>query len=150
MNAFRFTLQRILELRTRIERARASDLGASRTVQQQRHEAVRDAQARLARCGEQIVGASETAVPAGTLQALGLTRHAASEALAAADRSLEKASHELAHDTARFGQARMERRVVERLRERRQGAWNVEASRSEQADSDDVARRTPGSENLPS
>lgn len=146
MKPFIFRLQRILALRERAERERARELGHALRDEEARRQAVREAVTRLRRCGEQVSGAEGEVMTAGAMRVLGLTVKAAADELEAAADSHRAAEDTVAAESERFGQARMERRVVERLRERREAAWDEEASRHEQKEIDHLARRGPGRE----
>ena len=146
MKPFTFRLSRILALRTRSERERARDLGLALGAEEVRREELRDAVARLRRFGEQAAGAVGGVTTAGALRTVGLSVRAVAEELESAAESHRVAEATLANEAERFGEARRERRVVERLRDRREAAWNQDASRHEQTEIDRLARRRPGME----
>jgi flagellar export protein FliJ len=139
MKRFVFRLERLLQLRESAERERARDLGAAlRSEADCRAEAVAG-EARLAGARVQLAATSRGVAHAGTLQNLDLAIDAlARESKALADqheRSLEK----LDVERRQFEQARMAKRVLERLREQRRGAWNEAYRRWDQAQTDESA-----------
>lgn len=100
-----------------------------------------EAEERLDRCGSQITEAVTGTTPAGTLRNLGLTVAAAVDQLEAAEDSLRNAEETLQEEQEKFSEARKDRRVIERLRERRHEDWSVEASRTEQRVIDSIAQQ---------
>jgi flagellar FliJ protein len=146
MKPFTFRLERILALRARAERERARDLGEALRDEEARRTALREAVARLRRCGEQAQATAGEVTTAGALHAIGLTVKAVADDLEAAADSHRAAEAALTAETERFGEARRDRRVVERLRERREAAWDLDAARHEQKECDNLAQRRPGRE----
>jgi flagellar FliJ protein len=141
MKRFRFRLERLLDLRSRAEREQARAYAqAIREEEEQRRvrEAARD---RLERCGEELAGATGGLTNAGTLRNLDLTVRAAANELEAAAESHEAAQDDLRTEADRFGEARKERRVVERLRERRRGDWEKQSGQDEQRECDALAQQ---------
>jgi flagellar export protein FliJ len=140
MKNFVFRLERLFQLRARREREQARSLGQAMRDEQARRDALDEAARVLGRCGEQIAAAGAVA-PAGTLMNLGLTVEAAAKRVEAAAESHRSAAESVASERERFSAARKERRVVERLRERRKGAWQEGRVREEQREHDDLAGR---------
>lgn len=140
MKGFTFRLERVLALRSRAERERAQALGQAMREEELRSQALKQASARLGSCGEQIADAYDNGAPAGALTNLRLAIDAAMRAVDSATESHQAAVDQTLQERELFSQARVERRVVERLREKRHAAWNEEASRLEQSEADSVAR----------
>ncbi|HET9065688.1 MAG TPA: hypothetical protein VFN22_07720 [Gemmatimonadales bacterium] len=139
MSSFRFRLQRLLELRSAAERARAADMGRV-AAEEARLRAVSDAEA--ARLSEVEAQQNDNGpVPAGLRAAWGLSADAARARLHEADDAVRDASDRREVEEARFSDARMARRSLERLRDRQKTEWTAEHGRQEQADSDEVARQ---------
>jgi flagellar export protein FliJ len=147
MKSFIFRLERVFRLRAQTERQRAQELALAIRDEQARRDALERAAARLDRCSEQIAGTEGSIAAAGTLRNLGITVAAAANQMELAEVSHRDALDTVASEEQQFGLARMERRVVERLREQRRTAWGVEQSRDEQREIDGLAahRRNPGS-----
>jgi len=140
MKPFRFRLERLFRLRSTEERERARALGHARRAEQTRKETLDEADGYLRRCSSQVAETTEETTPAGMLQNLDLAvRAAARQAKAAADEH-RAAEEQVQAEEERFGRARQKRRVVERLRKRREEAWSQEASREEQRECDSQAR----------
>ena len=76
----------------------------------------------------------------GTLRNLGLVVEAAVGEVEAAERSLRESLDRVAEEQERYGEARRERRVVERLREHRRENWTEDLKRDEQQEQDGLAR----------
>lgn len=144
MKGFTFRLERVLQLRSRAERERAQALGQAMREEEVRRQALERASERLGSCGEQIAGVLDGGVPAGALTNLRLAIDAAMRQVDSATTSHQAAVDQTLQERERFSQARVERRVVERLREKRQAAWSEEASRLEQSEVDSVARSRRG------
>jgi flagellar FliJ protein len=141
MKRFRFPLQRVLQLREQMELERAAALGQAQRDEQARRDAVDQAEARLDRTAEQLREAAGTVTTAGALRNLGLTVDAAQSHLEAVEDQHRAAQEAMETEQERFGEARKERRVVERLRDRRHEAWTFETSREEQKNQDEIAAR---------
>ena len=82
--------------------------------------------------------------PAGALTNLGLAVEAAARQVDSAEDSHREALDQMHEERERFGRARMERRVVERLKEKRQADWSQESARTEQKELDSVAHNRRG------
>jgi flagellar FliJ protein len=146
MKGFRFRLERVLELRHRLEKEHAQAVGRALREEEARRQALDAAAERLGRCGEQIAGAAGDLPTAGTLHNLGLALRAAADALANAEVRHRDAVASVEQEQERFGEARRERRVVERLREHEHERWAQESTRHEQSEADEVARQRHGRE----
>jgi flagellar protein FliJ len=138
--SFFFRLERILQLRASRERERARALSQAMTEEEERRRAVEEASDRLERCGVQMAGAAGQTTTAGTLRNMGLAVRVAAGQVEAAESSHRAAEAKVVTEQERFGEARTERRVVERLRENRHSAWRVESSRAEQREIDEATR----------
>lgn len=141
MKAFRFRLDRILNLRARTERERARLLQQAIRDEDERRSLLEEAQARLGRCGEQIADAGAGVTTVGTIRNLGLTMEAAVDDVEVAEASHLTAEEAVHTEQEMFAEARKDRRIVERLRERRHSVWSVETSRAEQRQLDAISHR---------
>jgi flagellar export protein FliJ len=107
---------------------------------------VRASQEKLAEAREQYGSRPREMTQAGMLRNLELTI----EALAGQARSLEdthvKSLERVNEERTRFEQARMAKRVIQRLREHRKEAWGVEMNRQEQIQNDETGQRSWGKE----
>lgn len=144
MNAFVFRLERLLDLRRKAERERAKALGDAVRAEETRRQDLENAELELDRAGEQATGAVGGVTTAGTLSNLRLAVRAAADRLEEVAESHREAEQGRDQEQERFGAARKDRRVVERLREKREETWKREVDRSEQSDIDEVARRRGG------
>jgi flagellar export protein FliJ len=140
MKGFVFRLERLLELRSTAERERAQALGHAMRKEESQRLALEEASERLGSCGDQIAGVLDNVAPAGALTNLRLAIEAAMRQVDSAALSHQAALDQMQQERELFSQARVERRVVERLREKRRVAWTEEASRVEQGEMDGVAR----------
>jgi flagellar export protein FliJ len=137
---FVFRLERLLQFRARAEREQAQVLGLALREEEGRRDAMEQAADRLGRIGEQLAEGSASITSAGTLCNLGLTVKAAVGEIEAAERSHREALDKVETEQERYGVARKERRVVERLREHRQETWTADFKRYEQQEQDGLAR----------
>ncbi len=144
MNAFVFRLERLLDLRRKAERERAKALGDAVRAEETQRRDLENAERELGRAGEQATGAVGGVTTAGALSNLRLAVRAAATRLEGAAESHREAEQGRVQEQDRFGAARKDRRVVERLREKREETWKREVDRSEQSDIDEVARRQRG------
>lgn len=139
MKRFRFRLERLLQLRESTERERARELGAALHDEAARRAEALAGEGRLAEAHAQRSGTSGGMAQAGTLRNLDL----AIEALARTSRALsdqhERSLEKVEHEHRQFEQARMAKRVLERLREQRHDAWLEAYKRWEQEQNDEAA-----------
>jgi flagellar export protein FliJ len=141
MSTFSFRLEKILRLRTLEETEKARALGnalAQAEALRREHE---EAEARLARCREQMAEGAEGPRAAGHLRNLHLTLGAAEDLAREAGRRQEASEEVVEEAREEFGEARKDRRVLENLEDRARGAWMADASRDEQRECDGVARQ---------
>ncbi len=145
MKRFSFRLERLLQLRESAERERARELGVALRDEADRRADAMAGEERLAEARAQLFETSRGRAQAGTLQNLDLAICAmARESRALADQH-ERSLERLELERQQFEQARMARRVLERLREQRHEAWTDEYGRWEQAQMDETAgQRAPG------
>lgn len=143
MKPFRFALERLLRLREIRERDQARMLGDALRGEREQREALDRAQQGIERAGEQTGEASDTARPAGAVRNLGLTLQAAVLAADAAAEAHRQSQEDVAREQEAFGEARRDRRVLEKLREKRKEGWSADSARAEQRESDGLteARR---------
>ena len=143
MKPFRFALERLLRLRGIREREQARTLGDALRGERDQRDALTRAHEDLSRAGEQLDGATTGARPAGAVRNLKLTLQAAAIAAEAAAESHRDSVDVVAREQARFGVARTDKRVLEKLRERRRAGWSEDSTREEQRDTDSMndARR---------
>jgi flagellar export protein FliJ len=95
----------------------------------------------LERCGEQLTEATNGITNVGTLRNLSLAVRFASDEAKAAEVDHRASEDVVQEEQERFGEARKQRRVVERFRERRRQAWSLDAARKEQRDHDGLAQQ---------
>jgi flagellar export protein FliJ len=136
---FRFALERLLKLRGIREREQARTLGDALRGEQARRDVLSRAHQDLDRAGEQVGGVTAGARPAGAVRNLRLTLQAAALAADAAAESHRESVESVALEQARFGAARTDRRVLEKLREKRRDGWNQDSTREEQRESDSLS-----------
>jgi len=139
MTRFKFRLDRLLDLRSRKEREQAEALGRAMREEHERREALDDAQARLGAAQEQATATPGHVTLAGALRNLGLTVAAALRERDVAEVSATEAETVVDAERTRYESAQRDRRVIERLREKRYEDWTREAGRKEQQEMDGLA-----------
>jgi flagellar export protein FliJ len=139
MTSFKFSLQRLLELRAAAERLRGADLGQALAAERVREAASEASREQLERVHDQGQSAPPTA--AGLHHVWELTAAAARAQVAADSAALDAAAEVRDDALARLQDAQRARKSLERLRERQAEAWAVDAGRVEQADQDEIARQ---------
>lgn len=139
MKRFSFRLERVLQLREMAEREQARALAQALREEEERRAAALAGEARLAQARHQFLETPRELSQAGTLQNLDLAVEALTAELRRLAEHHEQSLERLEAERSQFEQARMARRVIERLREQRREAWGEELSRHEQDVSDEVA-----------
>ncbi len=141
MKKFLFRLERVLHLRERLEKDRAKSLGDALRGEAESQAALDEAAGRLERAGEQACGGEGQIAPAGALRNMNFAVQAAARELEAAEQSHADAERTVEQEQERYGEARRDRRVIERLREQRKEVWDSDAAREEQTHHDGVAHQ---------
>jgi flagellar export protein FliJ len=139
MKRFAFRLERLLQIREASEKERARELGQALREEERRRAAVLESEARLIEAREQFQTTPRELSQAGTLQNLELAMESLSANVRQLTETHEQSLERLEAERQQFEQARMARRVIERLREHRKLAWGEELSRYEQSVSDETA-----------
>lgn len=143
MKRFTFRLDRVLELREAAERLQAGILGKAN---QAKAEAERESEAsasQLEIVRDQAGQTGDIPTAAGLRNAIGMTMQAAQAQVELNEAALLEAQQQHAEEMARFAEARMARRTIERLKEQRTADWVEAANRAEQGDIDEIAQRHP-------
>ena len=141
MKRFTFRLQRLLELRSAVERDQARHLAEARQAEAERLRLLRASQERLDSAAGQPMSGPFEQTTAGNLvnRDLALNRLAAEAAAADAEHSKSSAAAE--QEQVKYSEAATARMAVEKLREQRLAAWNEEANRVDQHETDETAIR---------
>ena len=134
---FRFSLQRVLELKARREQAAAIELARTRAAAD---EAKREYEALEAARAEGVRQMSTGARPTvGDLQNAGYLLQRLDERIAAAQNVADKAEDGATASMGQFTIASQERRVLDRLRERHLATWQTEQVQIDRKTMDDIA-----------
>lgn len=142
MKKFNFTLQRILDLRAASERQQASALGDALQVEAEQRRSSEASVEQLEHVHEQVEQTTGThPAAAGLHHAYRLTVDAAEARLDAEADALREAEARRVEEDVKFAEARMARRALEKLRERRAADHAMESGRSEQRESDELANQ---------
>jgi len=142
MTSFVFRLERFLKLRVHKERECAESLGAAVKAEEETRRAAEDRAARVKTIVERVSDQATDAIStAGALRNRGLALEAAVHQATSAEDSHRDAKELTDVERELWDKARVERRMIERLRERREGEWAMSAARAEQKDTDETAAR---------
>jgi flagellar export protein FliJ len=139
MKRFAFRLERLLQLREAAERAQARQLAEALRAEAAHREAVRESEVHLAEARAQLATTPRELSQAGTLRNLELAIDALADQARMLSLTHEQSLERVEAERQGFEQARMARRVIERLREHRREAWGEELARYEQSESDENA-----------
>lgn len=139
MKRFTFRLERLLQLREASEKERARELAQASREEEMRRAAVVESEARLLEARAQFQSTPRELSQAGTLQNLELAMESLSANVRQLSETHEQSLERVQAERQQFDQARMARRVIERLREHRRLAWGEEFARHEQRISDETA-----------
>ena len=134
---FKFSLQRVLELKARREQAAAIELARTRAEADrawEEHEALEAARAEGMR--QMTAGARPTV---GDLQNAGYLIQRLDERIAAAENVALKAEDRASASMGKFTIASQEKRVLDRLRERHMASWQAEQVEIDRKLMDDIA-----------
>ncbi len=141
MSPFVFRLDRFLKLRKHAERERAEALGAAVDAEEKSKADAEAKAERLNAVADCITSEMGAVATAGALRNLGLVLGAAIEQAETAKGQHEDRQRETEQERERWGKARVERRVIEKLRMRKLDAWAHGAARAEQKEMDEAAAR---------
>lgn len=144
MKRFAYRLERLLGIRVSREREQARALGVALQEEEHRRARSEEDKARCDAARRQVEVLPAGSLRAGMLVHLGKTVSRFSERTEAAEAALREASRQSGLERDKYTQARKDRRVLERLKERRHSEWMGDNSRAEQAAIDEVAGRTSG------
>lgn len=139
MKRFSFRLERLLQLRESAEKEQARMLGVALQDEEQARQELQRREVRLDEARTQLARIAQAPAQAGLLRNLELSveqlTHQVSLLFEAHARCIQKVEAE----RAKFEEARMAKRVIERLKDQRREAWNQELARYEQSLSDETA-----------
>ncbi len=137
--SFRFPLQRILDLKARREEEVARQLAEARATADERRR-VRDELAEAHEAGRrQLATTPGQVATVGEIRALSLMLAQYAEHLEAADAEAASADAVVDRTHAQLTIALQERRVLDRLRERRLGDFHHDEAAKDRASMDDIA-----------
>lgn len=138
MSRFRFHLLPLLDHRKEQEKDRAAELARARAAEddaRSREEAL----AQLEDAGRSRLRVEHAGGPVGHLLNLELLLERVVEEVQGAREAREEASRQVARSLGDYTEAAVERRSLERLRERMEQEWQVDSGRREQKTLDEVA-----------
>jgi flagellar export protein FliJ len=136
---FRFRLAPLLDHRKEVEKDRASELASAREAEAHAQRREEDLAA-LEHAGRtKLRGAHHNGGPAGHLRNLEFILEQVEEQVDGAREAREAAALEVSRTLTDYSAAVMERRMLEKLRERMESSWRADAGRREQSVLDEVA-----------
>jgi flagellar FliJ protein len=139
MSKFRFKLQKVLELRERLEKESATQLAAARHDADLAQQALRHLQEAKQQGAEEAGKAAEARVPAGELQQIALMIEQLEQHLEAAEQAAREADARVHDMVAEFEKCVTNRQVIDKLKERQIANWREGEQRSDQRTMDAVA-----------
>lgn len=141
MRPFTFRLDALLRLRASLERLQSRDLGLADHAVREHQDAADATTSHLEVVHQQLEDGGEGVHTAGTLQMRRISLDATRAQVDAAAEALAAAEAQRAIELARFTEARIARRALEKLRERNVIDWQAAAAREEREEIDELARR---------
>ncbi len=139
MNAFRFSLGRLLDLRRNEEHQRATSVASARRDSDSANEA-KQALIKVQQAGrEKVAEAHRIGGAVGILRNMELLLEKVEEQVDDADQVCQETDEKLVESIKNFAHAARERNSLDRLRDRRLEEWRVEESRQSQKEIDEVA-----------
>lgn len=142
MKRFAFRLERLLGLRAATEREEARVFGAKARAAEDAGRCAAAGSALEREAARQAASARGIPTPAGAIANLGIAVDLAATERARSATAQVEAEAEREGARLNYQTARIERRVLERLKEVRHADWNVEASREDRRAMDEVALRS--------
>lgn len=139
MKRFAFRLERLLQIREVAEKDKARALGLAMREEEAQREAARIGLNRLEDARAQVSGTRGRPALAGTMRNLELAVEQLTVQAQALDEAHAKGLERVETERHQFEEARMAKRVIERLREQRRETWTIELARYEQSLSDETA-----------
>lgn len=135
---FRFSLQRLLEIREKREQATATELADARVNARLARDAFERLEEARQQSGRQMI-AAQSASPVGHLQNASYLLERIDQQLQSARDAVRHADVAVADRMNEFTLACQERKVLDRLRERQQTSWQAEAVQADRKTMDAVA-----------
>lgn len=139
MSAFRFRLEKVLQLRKHEERQAALRLAEARREAEEARRALEALEAIREQGRDRLARAHGAGSFAGHLQNLRYLVDRIGQLVTEAGAATRAAEERVSAMLAELSAALQERRIVDRLRERSLEQWRVEQARAEQKAMDDVA-----------
>ncbi len=139
MKRFVFRLERLLQIRQTAEEECARALGLALQDEETCRLTALEGQARFEDAQGQVLASRSGPSPAGSIRNLELTVEQLGNEVATLEEAHRKSVERVDRAREQFEEARMAKRVIERLREERYEAWTQELVRYEQALSDETA-----------
>jgi len=139
MSGFRFNLQKVLELRERLQVESAMRLAAARTEADRAKHAMQALEEARVRGVEEAGRTATNPTSAGELQRIALLIDQIDQHLDAAETAHREAGEKVTDIAAEFKRAFIERQVLDRLRTRKLADWRETEQRVDQAKMDEVA-----------
>jgi flagellar FliJ protein len=144
MKRFTYRLEKLLNIRASQELEQARALGVALKLEEAERLRSEEIKERTDAARSQLDTGPRRSFRAGTLVHLGRTVGQFTERTREAEAAYQDACSKLNQERDRYAEARKNRRVLERLKDRRHGEWVNENSRAEQSAIDEIAARSSG------
>jgi flagellar export protein FliJ len=139
MSNFRFGLQKVLELRRRLEKESARKLSEARVDAAVALEVVQALEQVRQASAEQVSSTGNGVVPAGELQRLALIVSTLDDHLEVANDTSDEADAKVTGLSSEFQSAHADRRALDILKEKHRALWNAQEEKRDRALLDAVA-----------
>ncbi len=141
MKRFRYRLEKLLQLRASTEQQQARALGDALQDEERDRRNLEEITAEHDRAQLQMENIGSGTPRAGVLVNVGRALRRFRSRQQAAGEVHQETLKRVGAERERFTEARKERRVLERLRDRKQAEWSAQYAKEEQASTDEVASR---------
>ena len=136
---FRFSLQRVLELKARREQAAATELARTRALSEEARLAREELETAREEGARQLATERGVVSTVGELQNAGFLLRQLDQRIQRAQQVEEKAEEKVAESMTAFTAASQERRVLDRLREKHLEGWQTEQMQIDRQTMDAIA-----------
>lgn len=140
MSTFKFSLERVRQLRQRAEKEAAINLARAQVTEHEAQATAEHAAEQTRRASEVLSKTPGSVTKIGELQPMALLRERLGEVERAAEKAQADATAQVAVGTRTLGAAMQARRALDRLHDKQLGSWKADESRDELAVMDEIAR----------
>ncbi|MDQ8153285.1 MAG: flagellar export protein FliJ [Gemmatimonadota bacterium] len=140
MSRFKFRLQRLLDLRQKKEQEAASAVGAARNAAEAATRREDELTERRDATRQELLPAAGQTVRVAELHEIAFLVRALDERVQDAQKAAKAAERSVQEKLGELGEAMRDRRILDRLKDRRSEEWRAEDARQEREIMDAIAR----------